>query len=176
MLAEDRDFESFLGLKPGQSTDGYVSGSNPNASWDAYFFYRHGERFDANHQRCPKTSAVLESIDLCRVSHQAPEVCFSVIRRQSTIMAHYGVTNTRLVMHVPLIVPRDGALNVIDAGEHHWQEGELMMFDDTYRHEAWNRSDGPRLIVLTDCWNPHLTPPEQQAVKLLVEAIDAIEN
>jgi aspartate beta-hydroxylase len=119
---------------------------------------------------------VLESIELCRVGNQAPEVCFSVIRPQSTIMRHYGVTNTRLVMHLPLVVPPGCALNVIDAGEHHWKPGELMMFDDTFQHEAWNTSDEPRLIVLMDCWNPHLTLPEKQAVKLLVEAIDSIEN
>jgi aspartate beta-hydroxylase len=176
LLSEDRDFESFLGLKPGQSRDGYIGGTNPHASWDAYFFYRHGERFDDHHRRCLNTSHVLESIELCRINRQAPEACFSVIRPQSKIMAHYGVTNTRLVMHLPLIVPPGCALNVVDAGEHHWRPGELMMFDDTYQHEAWNDSDAPRLIVLMDCWNPHLTPPERSAVKLIVEAIDRLEN
>ena len=176
LLLADRDFESFLGLKPGQSAAGYVGGTNPKASWDAYFFYRHGVRLEPQHAQCPTTSAILESIDLCRVDNQAPEVCFSVIRPQSTIVAHHGVTNTRLVMHLPLIVPRDCALNIVNAGTHHWKEGELMMFDDTYQHEAWNNSDQPRLIVLMDCWNPHLTVPEQQAVKLLVEAIDSVEN
>lgn len=176
LLLADRDFESFLGLKPGQSATAYVGGTNPKASWDAYFFYRHGVRLEPQHAQCPTTSAILESIDLCRVGNQAPEVCFSVIRPQSTIVAHHGVTNTRLVMHLPLIVPRDCALNIVDAGTHHWKEGELMMFDDTYQHEAWNNSDQPRLIVLMDCWNPHLTEPEQWAVKLLVEAIDSVEN
>lgn len=176
LLAEDRDFESFLGLRRGQRADGYVGGTNPNASWDAYFFYRHGQRFDEHHRRCPKTSAVLESVDLCHINRQAPEVCFSLLRPQSTIVAHYGVTNTRLVMHLPLIVPPDCALNVLGAAEHHWKPGELMMFDDTYQHEAWNRSDEPRLIVLMDCWNPHLSEPEKTAVKLLVEAIDSLEN
>ena len=176
LLADDRDFESFLGLKPGDSRDGYVGGSNPNAAWDAYFFYRHSRRFDAHHTRCPKTSAILDSIDLCRVANQAPEVCFSVIRPQSTIVAHHGVTNTRLVMHLPLIVPRDCALDIVDADAHHWKEGELMMFDDTFQHGAWNRSDEPRLILLMDCWNPHLTVPERAAVKLLIEAIDGLQN
>ncbi len=82
----------------------------------------------------------------------------------------------RLVFHLPLVVPPDCALNVIDGGAHHWQEGEPMMFDDTFQHEAWNRSDRPRLILLMDCWNPHLTLPEREAVKRLVEAIDDIEQ
>ena len=176
LLALDRDFESFLGLKPGQSREGYVGGANPNAAWDAYFFYRHGKRYDENNLRCPKTSAALDAVELCHVARQAPEVCFSVLRPQSTIVAHYGVTNTRLVMHLPLIVPRGCALNIIGAGEHHWREGELMMFDDTFQHEAWNNSDEPRLIVLMDCWNPHLTELERLAVRQVVEAIDSVQN
>lgn len=176
LLACDRDFESFLGLKPGEKAPQYVGGQNPDAAWDAFLFYRHGQRYDANHERCPLTSAVLESIELCRIDGKAPEVCFSVIRPQSTIVRHHGVTNTRLVMHLPLIVPPGCALNLIDAGEHHWKPGELMMFDDTFQHEAWNTSDEPRLIVLMDCWNPYLSEPEKEAVKLLVEAIDSIEN
>ena len=176
LLAEDKDFESFLGLRPGQAAPEYVGGSNPNAAWDAYFFYRHGERFDEHHARCPKTSAALEAIDLCRVQHQAPEVCFSVIRPHSTIMPHHGVTNTRLVMHLPLIIPGDCALDIIDGEPHRWREGELMMFDDTFQHGAWNRTDQARLIVLMDCWNPHLSAAERVAVARVVEVIDTIQR
>lgn len=176
LLAEDRDFESFLGLAPGQKAPDYVGGSNPDASWDAYFFWRHGRRFDEHHARCPRTSAALSAIDLCHVERQAPEVCLSVIRPQSTIMPHYGVTNTRLVMHLPLLIPGDCALHIVDGEAHYWKEGELMLFDDTYQHGAWNHTDQPRLIVLMDCWNPHLRPVERVAVKRLIEVIDRIQN
>ena len=175
LLAQDRDFESFLGLKPGQDKKGYVGGTNPDASWDAYFFYRRGQRFDTHHLQCPKTSAVLDSIDLCRINRQAPEVCFSVIRPQSTIEPHYGVTNTRLVMHLPLIIPPGCALDIVGGPAHHWKPGELVMFDDTFQNGAWNHSDQPRLIVLMDCWNPHLTPPERQAVQMLINAVEDFE-
>lgn len=176
LLREDRDFVSFLGLAPGQKAPAYVGGDNEQAAWDAFFFWRHGRRFDASHARCPKTSALLGSVDLCHVARQAPEVCFSLLRPRSTIMPHHGVTNTRLVFHLPLIVPEGCALNVVDKGEHAWREGEPMMFDDTYRHEAWNHSDRPRLILLMDCWNPHLAPVEREAVRRIVEAVDTIEN
>lgn len=176
LLGDHTNFESFLGLKPGQPHADYVAGSGPNPAWDAFFFYRHGKRFDANHARCPKTSALIDSLTLCRVENQAPEVCFSVIRPGSKIMPHHGVTNSRLVMHLPLVVPSDCALNIIGVGEHHWQEGELMMFDDTFQHEAWNDSEQSRVILLMDCWNPHLSAAEQMAVKQLVEAIDDFES
>jgi aspartate beta-hydroxylase len=78
-------------------------------------------------------------------------------------------------MHLPLIVPSNCALNLIDAGEHHWREGELVMFDDTFQHEAWNRSDRTRIILLMDCWNPHLSEVEKMAVKQIIETITGLE-
>jgi aspartate beta-hydroxylase len=176
VLADEGRFEAFLTFGPKANIKDYLGGEGEKPAWDAFFFYRHGKRYDANHGRCPGTSAVLERLDLCAIKGQAPEVCFSLLAPGSHIMPHYGVTNSRLVMHLPLVVPADCALNVIGAGEHHWQEGKLMMFDDTYQHEAWNRSGETRLILLMDCWNPHLTAEERVAVTRLVECISDFEN
>ena len=175
LLREDRDFTSFLGLKPGERAPQSIGGAAANPAWDAFFFYNHGVRYDANHERCPRTSALLESIELCRIARQAPEICFSLIRPQSSILPHCGVTNARLVFHLPLVVPPDCALNV-GGVEHRWREGEPILFDDTYEHEAWNRSEQPRLILLMDCWNPHLTESEREAMRHVTEAVDAIEH
>lgn len=168
--------EDFLNFKPGQNKTSHLGGEGRNPSWDALFFYRHGQTYQANHDRCPKTSAALNRADLCRIDGQAPEICFSVLQPGTHIKPHHGVTNTRLVMHLPLIVPGDCALNVHGGGEHVWRERELVMFDDTYKHEAWNRSEQPRAVLLMDCWNPHLSPAEQVATKHLVEQISAFEN
>ncbi|HEU4777434.1 MAG TPA: aspartyl/asparaginyl beta-hydroxylase domain-containing protein [Telluria sp.] len=176
VLRREEGLENFLSFKPGQSRAGYLGGEGRNPSWDAFFFYRHGQRHDANHAACPATSAVLNSIELCEVAGQAPEICFSVLQPGTHIMPHHGVTNTRLVMHLPLIVPPGCALNVHGGGEHVWKERELMMFDDTFKHEAWNKSDQTRVILLMDCWNPHLTAAERIATRHLVETISAYEN
>jgi aspartate beta-hydroxylase len=80
------------------------------------------------------------------------------------------VTNTRLVTHLPLIVPSDCALRV--GGEvHAWQKGRCVTFDDTFEHEAWNRSEHTRVVLILDCWNPDLTEVERAAVTDLVVAI-----
>lgn len=176
VLQQDGALEKFLTFQPGQSQEGYIGGDGSNPSWDAFFFYRHGQRHDANHLRCPKTSAVLESIERCEVAGQAPEICFSVLQPGTHIMPHHGVTNTRLVMHLPLLVPADCALLVHGGGEHAWKEGEPMMFDDTYLHEAWNRADQIRVVLLMDCWNPHLSIAERQAVRHVTEAISDYET
>jgi aspartate beta-hydroxylase len=175
VFAEDQKFQPFLVRTGGNKTSEHITSTGTEPAWDAFFFYRHGARFDENHARCPDTSAVLESIELCRIADQAPEICFSVLGPGTQIMPHYGVSNVRLVMHLPLQVPSDCALNLLGAGEHQWEEGKLVMFDDTFEHEAWNRSHSPRIILLMDCWNPHLTVPEKTAVKLLIEMITAFQ-
>lgn len=174
LLTEGVALPGYLDLKDSQQLQKFLAGQDAEPSWEAFFFYRRGKRYDDNHARCPHTSALLESIELCRIDGQAPEICFSVLRAGTHILPHYGVTNTRVVMHLPLVVPPDCALNIVGVGAHAWREGELMMFDDTYQHEAWNWSDATRVILLMDCWNPHLTAVERIAVKQLVEMISSL--
>jgi len=172
LIAQDWPLEDFVRVKSGDNIGRYLGGTEP--AWEAYFFYRHGIRYDDNHARCPLTSKTLESLHLCRIPGHAPEACFSVLKPGTKILPHFGVTNTRAVMHLPLIVPPGCALNIIGVGEHHWREGELVMFDDTFEHEAWNNADSPRVILLMDCWHPDLTPVEQQAISRLIETIAAL--
>ncbi|WP_217705744.1 aspartyl/asparaginyl beta-hydroxylase domain-containing protein [Peristeroidobacter soli] len=139
-------------------------------SWNGYYFYRHGERRADNCLACPVTASTLEFLPLSHVREHGPEVLFSVFTAGTHLLPHRGVTNSRLVGHLPLLVPPDCALNV--GGEvHEWREGRAVIFDDTYEHEAWNRSDRTRVVLIFDIWNPHLTEAERAAVELLVPAM-----
>ena len=51
------------------------------------------------------------------------------------------------------MIPDDCALRV-GGEDHHWREGEVVVFDDTYEHEAWNRSSRTRVVMIFDLWNP----------------------
>ncbi len=147
-----------------------LRGIGTTPTWNGYYFFRYGVRRDENHQACPATSAALAGVDLCHIRDHGPEVLYSVFTPGTHLLPHRGVTNTRLVAHLPLVVPPDCALNV--SGEvHAWQEGQVVVFDDTFEHEAWNRSDRVRVILLMDIWNPHLTEVERAAVADLVAAI-----
>jgi aspartate beta-hydroxylase len=147
-----------------------LGGSGTAPSWNGYYFYRHGIRRDENCACCPVTSAALDQLPLSRVREHGPEILFSVFTAGTHLLPHRGVTNTRVVGHLPLIVPKDCALKV--GGEIHvWQEGEVVVFDDTYEHEAWNRSEETRVLLIFDLWNPYLTEAEQVGVVDIVEAI-----
>jgi aspartate beta-hydroxylase len=170
VLAEDGGFEPFLGHVGERVLESYLRGERGAPAWNAYFFHRHGQRQAGNAARCPRTAAVLDALPLCRIREHAPEVCFSLLAPGSHILPHHGVTNTRVVTHLALIVPEDCALVV--AGEARaWQEGVCFAFDDTYEHEAWNRSGSLRVVLLMDAWNPYLTEAEREAVTALVGAI-----
>jgi aspartate beta-hydroxylase len=145
-----------------------LRGSEP--SWNGYYFYRHGVRREDNCSACPRTAAALDSVPLSRVREHGPEVLFSVFTAGTHLLPHRGVTNTRIVAHLPLVVPKDCALNV--GGEvHEWKEGQIVVFDDTYEHEAWNRSEHIRVVLIFDLWNPFLTEVERLAVADLIASM-----
>lgn len=172
VLAEDSGFEPFLGhFDDKLALREHLRNEGGEPAWNAFFFHRHGVRNDANAARCPATVAALEAAPLCRVRDHSPEVCFSVLTPGSHILPHRGITNTRLVTHLPLVVP-EGDLALHVSGETmRWQEGRCFTFDDTFEHEAWNRSSETRVVVLLDVWNPHLTEIEREAVAALTSGI-----
>jgi aspartate beta-hydroxylase len=171
VLEDKRNLEPFLKIEAPEDVPRYLGGATDAApAWDAFFFYRHGKRYDDNCVRCPRTAAIVDKVPLVRIDEHAPEVCFSVLTPGTHILPHRGSTNTRLVTHLPLVVPDSCALNV--GGElHEWQEGRCVTFDDTFEHEAWNRSAKTRVVLILDVWNPHLSHVECGAVTGLLGAI-----
>jgi len=141
------------------------------AAWDAYFFFADGRRNDAHHAACPQVSRVLAALPLDHVRDHGPEVCFSILRPGAHIQPHRGVTNARAVLHLALEIPEDCALNLVGVQQITWARGRCFAFDDTYEHEAWNRSTTTRVILLADIWNPYLTGAEREALAELVGTI-----
>jgi len=168
VLSQNNALSPFLSLGETDKVADYLGGAQPN--WNAYFFYRHGERLKDHHEVCPHTSAALEALPLVRIAEHAPEICFSMLTAGTHILPHYGTSNIRSVVHLPLIVPENCALKVLDQTIP-GKAGECFAFDDTFLHEAWNRSNDNRTILLMDTWNPHLRAQEREAMTSVIEAI-----
>ena len=90
---------------------------------------------------------------------------FSTMSPQASIAAHYGACNLKLRCHFPLFVPEEAFLSV--AGDARpWEEGKMVIFDDSYEHEAANLSpDKERVILLIDIWHPDLVPAEINQIR-----------
>ena len=148
----------------------HLRGTDRPPTWNGYYFYRHGQRRSENCQRCSHTADALDALPLCRIDGHGPEVLFSVFTPGTHLLPHRGVTNIRVVGHLPLIVPENCEL-VVGGVAHRWQEGRVVVFDDTYEHEAWNRSGEIRVVLIFDLWSPYLTQAEREAVTLVIENI-----
>jgi hypothetical protein len=105
---------------------------------------------------------------LCR--RYAPTAFFSILDSKSHIPAHTGTTNTRVIVHVPLVIPPACRFRV-GSTTREWRPGAAWVFDDTIEHEAWNDSDLPRAILIFDVWNPYLTAAERDFVRTMVTGI-----
>ena len=144
---------------------------NRSPSWSGYHLYRHGERIEAHARRCPRTMAALDALPLLRIPGHGPEALFSVLRPGTHIPPHTGVINGRLTVHLPLIVPPDCGALAVAREPRAWTEGECLVFDDSFVHEAWNRSDHTRVVLIFDAWNPDLAPAEREALSAGIAAI-----
>ena len=98
---------------------------------------------------------------------------YSTMSPQATIAPHYGACNLKLRCHFPLFVPEESYLRVAD-DPRPWEEGKMMIFDDSFEHEAANLSkDKERVIILIDIWHPDLVAGE---IKQIKEMFDAVEQ
>lgn len=140
--------------------------------WAACFLWEYGRPHQHILDRCPRTAALLADLPLARIPGRAPNAFFSLLRPHSHIPPHTGVTNTRAIIHLALDIPPDCGFRV--GGEtRQWQPGKAFAFDDTIDHEAWNRSDQRRAILILDAWNPHLSEAEREGVVAYFAASDA---
>ena len=141
---------------------------NHNRDWTAIHLWRNGERVEANARHCPRTMALLDQIDQPRIAGASPNAMFSLLAPGISIPSHTGVNNSRLVCHLPLVVP-DGCWFRVGAERRHWRVGEAFVFDDTIEHEAANPSTELRVVLIVDLWHPGLSLVERDAVTHLLE-------
>lgn len=146
-----------------------------NPDWGAFYLYKDGQVVPENAARCPRTMAAVANLPMPRVPGRSPSVLFSLLRPGAHIPPHTGVLNTRLICHLPLVVPPGCALRVGN-DTRSCVEGKAWIFDDSIEHEAWNRSDQPRVILLFDIWRPELSDKERTLVSTMFSAIDAYSD
>ncbi len=140
--------------------------------WSALFLWEYGVRNDAVCDLCPETAAALDALPRAELPARAPSAFFSLLKPRSHIPPHTGVSNTRAIIHLPLIVP-DGCRFRVGGETRAWKLGEAFAFDDTIEHEAWNDSDELRAVLIFDVWNPHLTETERRLLQRFYAVADA---
>jgi hypothetical protein len=138
--------------------------------WSAFHLLRNGALVADNVARCPVTMAALAAVPIPRIAGRSPMAMFSILRPGTHIPPHTGMLNTRLICHLPLIVPEGCRLRVGNYTRA-VEAGRMMIFDDSIEHEAWNDGPTTRVVLLFEIWRPDLTEAECAALTILYEAI-----
>ncbi len=168
MLAQDEaPIRPYVAMEPGTPANKW-SPLDHKLDWGAIHLWKDGRRDEAVCARVPQTAAAVESLPLSDLPGRTPTVFFSLLKPGTHLPAHTGVSNVRTIIHLPLIVPPGCAFRV--GGETRiWEVGRAWAFDDTIEHEAWNRSDQVRAILIFDVWNPYITEVERDLLRRFYE-------
>lgn len=170
LLLDEAALTPYVSAEPDRPAKRHALLDDPR--WSAFHLYRSGAPVAQNVARFPKTMAALAGLPIPHIAGRSPMVLFSVLRAGTHIPPHHGMINTRLICHLPLIVPVGCALRV---GNHKRavERGRMMIFDDTIEHEAWNDSSQTRIVLLFEIWRPDIDSGERTALTALYEAIGA---
>ncbi len=125
--------------------------------WKTFFLYGYGEKAEENCARCPRTTELIEQVPGMTTAF------FSILSPGKHIPAHRGPYKGVLRYHLGLKVPEPAEKCRIRVADQvvHWEEGDSIVFDDTYNHEVWNETDGERAILFLDVKRPLPTPLSQ---------------
>jgi beta-hydroxylase len=111
--------------------------------WDVFVLYAFGDKLEKNCALCPETARLVAGIPGMTTAG------FSMLEGGAHIKPHVGYTDEVLRCHLGVVVP-DGCSLRVGEREQAWVEGRCLVFDDTIEHEAWNRSDRTRVVLLID--------------------------
>ena len=170
VLVSDREgLEPYVAFAEGTPLNQWKE-LNKSRRWSAYFLWNQSVPHPAHLARCPRTAEALRAVPQCEVAARAPTAYFSILEPRTRIPPHTGVTNTRAIVHLPLIVPTGCGFRV-GSETREWVPGHAWVFDDTIEHEAWNDSDTPRAILILDVWNPFLSAAERELMRAASEVV-----
>jgi len=115
--------------------------------WDVLAMFAFENKIAGPAASCPRTVALLEQIPGLQTA------VFSRLQPRAHIKPHvgyYAYSDRILRVHLGVIVP-DGCTLMVNGVQRRWEEGKVMVFDDTFRHEAWNPSaDRERIVLMFD--------------------------
>lgn len=168
VLAADQGLEPYVQEVQDRASRGHSLLND--ARWSAFHLWRDGAPVQENAARCPRTMRLLELPPIPRIERRSPMALISILRPGTHIPPHNGMLNTRLICHIPLVVPAGCRLRV-GAETRDVVEGKAMIFDDSIEHEAWNDGDAVRAVLLFEIWRPEVCAEERVALTAMYEAV-----
>ncbi|XP_054417010.1 aspartyl/asparaginyl beta-hydroxylase isoform X7 [Pongo abelii] len=131
--------------------------------WSQFTLWQQGRRNENACKGAPKTCALLEKFPETTGCRRG-QIKYSIMHPGTHVWPHTGPTNCRLRMHLGLVIPKEGCKIRCANETKTWEEGKVLIFDDSFEHEVWQDAASFRLIFIVDVWHPELTPQQRRSL------------
>uniref|UniRef100_A0ABM5GBQ4 Aspartyl/asparaginyl beta-hydroxylase isoform X3 n=1 Tax=Pogona vitticeps TaxID=103695 RepID=A0ABM5GBQ4_9SAUR len=131
--------------------------------WSQFTLWQQGRKNENACKSVPKTCALLERFPEATGCRRG-QIKYSVMHPKTHVWPHTGPTNCRLRMHLGLVIPKEGCRIRCAQETRFWEEGKVLIFDDSFEHEVWQDANESRLIFIVDVWHPELTPQQRHTL------------
>lgn len=127
-----------------------VSTISTDRGWKTFLLAGYGFKSEKNIRLCPETWRICQNIP------GLITVMYSILEPGKHLPPHRGPYNGVLRLHLGLVVPepREQLGIRVENQLYRWREGEVVIFDDAYEHEAWNRTPHTRVVLFVDFRKP----------------------
>ncbi|XP_035887042.1 aspartyl/asparaginyl beta-hydroxylase isoform X5 [Phyllostomus discolor] len=131
--------------------------------WSQFTLWQQGRKNENACKGAPKTCSLLDKFPETTGCRRG-QIKYSVMHPGTHVWPHTGPTNCRLRMHLGLVIPKEGCKIRCANETKTWEEGKVLIFDDSFEHEVWQDAMSFRLIFIVDVWHPELTPQQRRTL------------
>jgi len=148
VMVHRKDLPNFQDISPDQKK------LSSDDGWKTFFFYAYGFSAKGNCERCPETARLLKQVPGMKTAF------FSILAPGKHLPPHRGPYKGVLRYHLGLMIPEPASDCgiMVDGQTRHWTEGKSLVFDDTFQHEAWNKTQKDRVVLFMDFVKPMRFP------------------
>jgi beta-hydroxylase len=119
-----------------------VANGYDETGWRYFALFGEGSELEANRARCPRTASA------CSRIAGLVNAGFSLFLPGTHLYPHRGERVGELRCHLALVIPEGDVALRFGAETRGWVAGRCLVFDDKFEHEAWNRGDGERIVLI----------------------------
>ncbi|XP_065758718.1 aspartyl/asparaginyl beta-hydroxylase isoform X4 [Muntiacus reevesi] len=131
--------------------------------WSQFTLWQQGRKNENACKGAPKTCSLLDKFPETTGCRRG-QIKYSIMHPGTHVWPHTGPTNCRLRMHLGLVIPKEGCKIRCANETRSWEEGKVLIFDDSFEHEVWQDAASFRLIFIVDVWHPELTPHQRRSL------------
>ncbi|MDF5706506.1 MAG: aspartyl/asparaginyl beta-hydroxylase domain-containing protein [Nostoc sp. S4] len=126
--------------------------------WGEFVLWKEGKFTKAGRSLFPRTVKIVSKLESFVIPFG--QVVFLVLKPGVALPPHHDSSNIDLTCQLGLIIPENCAIRVGNETRS-WTEGQTLFFDHSFEHEAWNKSQKERVVLLLDLYHPELTKVEK---------------